>query len=91
MKGQLVKSSWHLKGRRRSDARLLLGVLGCPLGPVAVSTVPIPHLSIKDVPIETSSAQYIVKQYVAATGGSKLQSSIRNSYTMGKVRMLTSQ
>jgi len=37
---------------KRSDLRLLLGVLGAPLAPVHVNTAdPLPHLSIKDTPI----------------------------------------
>lgn len=37
---------------KRSDLRLLLGVMGAPLAPVHVSTMdPLPHLSIKDTPI----------------------------------------
>lgn len=37
---------------KRSDLRLLLGVMGAPLAPVQVcSTDPLPHLSIKDTPI----------------------------------------
>ena len=37
---------------KRSDLRLLLGVLGAPLAPVHVCTTdPFPHLSIKDIPI----------------------------------------
>lgn len=40
---------------------------------------------------ETSSAQYILQQYTAASGGLKLQTSIRNAYAMGKVRMLASE
>ncbi|RRT40104.1 hypothetical protein B296_00043378 [Ensete ventricosum] len=40
---------------------------------------------------ETSSAQYILQQYTAASGGLKLQSSIRNAYAMGKVRMAASE
>lgn len=54
MKGQLsrtpsVASSAYAK---RSDLRLLLGVMGAPLAPVHVSTSdPLPHLSIKDTPI----------------------------------------
>ncbi|KAH7652453.1 hypothetical protein IHE45_19G018400 [Dioscorea alata] len=77
---------------RPSDLRLLLGVMGAPLAPLHVTTgEPLPHLSIKDTPIETSSAQYILQQYSAASGGLKLQSSIRNSYAMGKVRMLASE
>lgn len=78
-------------GYKRSDIRLLLGVLGAPLAPVSVSVDPVPYLSIKNVPMETSSAQYIVQQYVCATGVSKLQSSVRNSYAMGRVKMLASE
>ncbi|GER29935.1 hypothetical protein STAS_05836 [Striga asiatica] len=78
-------------GYARSDLRLLLGVLGAPLAPVHVSNSdPLPHLSIKDTPIETSSAQYILQQYLAASGGHKLQNSIQNSYAMGKVKMVAS-
>ena len=40
---------------------------------------------------ETSSAQYILQQYTAASGGLKLQNSIRNAYAMGKVRMVASE
>ncbi|WOK97500.1 hypothetical protein Cni_G06208 [Canna indica] len=77
---------------RRSDLRLLLGVLGAPLAPVHVSsTNPLPHLSIKDIPIETSSAQYILQQYTAASGGLQLLSSMRNAYALGKVRMVASE
>ncbi|XP_008792653.2 uncharacterized protein LOC103709204 [Phoenix dactylifera] len=78
--------------RRRSDLRLLLGVMGAPLAPIHVcSTDPVPHLGIKDTPIETSPAQYILQQYIAASGGLKLLSSIRNSYAMGKVRMVAAE
>ncbi|KAK6946024.1 Protein of unknown function DUF620 [Dillenia turbinata] len=77
---------------KRSDLRLLLGVMGAPLAPVHVSTSdPLPHLSIKDTPIETSSAQYILQQYTAASGGQKVQNSIRNAYAMGKLRMVASE
>jgi hypothetical protein len=48
-------------------------------------------LSIKDTPIETSSAQYILQQYTAASGGQKLQNSIHNVYAMGKLRMVASE
>ncbi|KAL9237983.1 hypothetical protein vseg_012468 [Gypsophila vaccaria] len=78
-------------GCKRTDLRLLLGVLGAPLAPVHVSASdPLPHLSIKDTPIETSSAQYILQQYTAASGGLKLQNSIQNAYAMGKLKMLAS-
>ncbi|RWR81437.1 Soluble secretory phospholipase A2 receptor [Cinnamomum micranthum f. kanehirae] len=97
MKGQIgrapsVSSSSSGDDCGRSDLRLLLGVMGAPLAPVHVSMAdPLPHLSIKDTPIEASSAQYILQQYTAATGGQKLQNSIRNAYAMGKVKMVTSE
>ncbi|KAJ9159452.1 hypothetical protein P3X46_024960 [Hevea brasiliensis] len=93
MKGQLSRTpSVTSAAYRRSDLRLLLGVMGAPLAPVHVSTLdPLPHLSIKDTPIETSSAQYILQQYTAASGGQKLQNSIRNAYAMGKVKMIASE
>ncbi|KAI5661170.1 hypothetical protein M9H77_20493 [Catharanthus roseus] len=102
MKGQLSRApsvtsngynnaSIH-SNSKRSDLRLLLGVMGAPLAPVYVSTMdPLPHLSIKDTPIETSSAQYILQQYTAASGGQKLQNTIRNAYAMGKLRMVASE
>ena len=41
---------------RRSDLRILLGVMGAPLAPLHVSTTdPLPHLSIKDTPIVSLS------------------------------------
>lgn len=77
---------------KRSDLRLLLGVLGAPLAPVHVSAAePLPHLSIKDTPIESSSAQYILQQYIAASGGQKLQNSIHSAYAMGRVTMIASE
>ncbi|KAM3272454.1 hypothetical protein ACQJBY_042539 [Aegilops geniculata] len=77
---------------RRNDLRMLLGVMGAALAPVHVCAAePLPHLSIKDTPIETSSAQYILQQYLAASGGQKLLSSVRNSYAMGKVRMVATE
>ncbi|MCI39048.1 hypothetical protein A2U01_0060277, partial [Trifolium medium] len=39
---------------------------------------------------ETSSARYILQQYIAASGGLKLQNSI-DAYAMGKVRMIASE
>ncbi|KAJ1266024.1 hypothetical protein BS78_08G119200 [Paspalum vaginatum] len=76
---------------RRNDLRLLLGVMGAPLAPVHVCAAePLPHLSIKDTPI-TSSAQYILQQYLAASGGQRMLSSVRNAYAMGKVRMVATE
>ncbi|AQL06160.1 uncharacterized protein LOC100502405 [Zea mays] len=77
---------------RRSDLRLLLGVMGAPLAPVSVSTAePLPLAPVKGAPIESSSAQYILQQYLAASGGAKVLRSARNAYAMGKVRMVASE
>ncbi|KAG6493089.1 hypothetical protein ZIOFF_048065 [Zingiber officinale] len=46
------------------------------------------YLEFNDLLQETSSTQYILQQYIAASGGFKLLSSIRNTYSMGKVRMV---
>ncbi|XP_020597470.1 uncharacterized protein LOC110037219 [Phalaenopsis equestris] len=74
-----------------SGIRLLLGVMGAPLAPAYVSSIhAFPDLSIKGTPIESSSAQYILQQYTAATGGIKIQSSIRNFYASGKLKMAVS-
>ncbi|KAG2297735.1 hypothetical protein Bca52824_044404 [Brassica carinata] len=79
-------------GFKRTDLRLLLGVLGAPLGPVHVSALDLlPHLSIKNTPMETSSAQYILQQYTAASGGYKLHSSVQNGYVMGRIRTVASE
>jgi len=40
---------------------------------------------------ESSSAQYILQQYLAASGGAKVLRSVRNAYAMGKVRMVASE
>lgn len=37
---------------------------------------------------ENSSAQYILQQYTAASGGQKLQNSFSNAYATGKVKMV---
>jgi len=63
MKGQLARapsvsssSSSSSSACKKSDLRLLLGVLGAPLAPVHVCTTdPFPHLSIKDIPIVSFS------------------------------------
>lgn len=58
MKGQLSRtpSIASSVASKRSDLRLLLGVMGAPLAPVHVSTSdPLPHLSIKDTPIVSLS------------------------------------
>ncbi|KAJ4977219.1 hypothetical protein NE237_002325 [Protea cynaroides] len=76
---------------KRQDLRLLLGVLGCPLAPVPLHDDPIHHLPMKDIPIETSSAHYIIQQYLAATGWLKLNKCRKNMYASGVVKMICSE
>lgn len=47
---------------RRSDLRLLLGVMGAPLAPIHVNSAnPLPHLSVKDTPIVRPSNLLFIK------------------------------
>lgn len=68
MKGQLLSRAPSISSSacsKRSDLRLLLGVMGAPLAPVHVSAIdPLPHLSIKDTPIvsATSSPFSLIQQ-----------------------------
>lgn len=58
MKGQLSRTP--SVSYKRSDLRLLLGVMGAPLAPLHVcSTDPLPHLSIKDTPIVSSHHPFL--------------------------------
>lgn len=73
MKGQLSSSSSSAassSANRRSDLRLLLGVMGAPLGPVHVSAAdPLPHLSIKDTPIVSLSLSLMILSFLSCNGG----------------------
>ncbi|CAF1719204.1 hypothetical protein Bca4012_041945 [Brassica carinata] len=61
--------------------KLLLRVRGALLALIHVSSSdPLPHLSIKNTPIETSSAQFIRQRYTAASSGQKFQNSIISAY-----------
>ncbi|EOY14307.1 C-type mannose receptor 2 [Theobroma cacao] len=73
---------------KRQDLRLLLGVLGCPLAPIPLVNHPIHHIRVKDIPIETSTAHYIIQQYLAATGCLKQQKCAKSMYATGSVKMI---
>ncbi|XP_068635966.1 uncharacterized protein [Aristolochia californica] len=78
-------------GGRQAELQLLLGVVGAPLIPLPICGDHYLNRNIKDHPIEASMAKYIVQQYVAATGGEKVLSSINSMYAMGKVTMSASE
>ncbi|CAK8534650.1 unnamed protein product [Lathyrus sativus] len=75
---------------KTQDLRLLLGVLGCPLAPIPSDHDPALtiHNHIKDTPFETSTAKYIIQQYLAATGCLKQQKENKNMYATGMVKMI---
>ncbi|CAN6466253.1 unnamed protein product [Victoria cruziana] len=78
-------------GTSNSEIQLLLNVVGAPLIPLAVQQEKSQNESIKDHPIESSTAKYIVQQYLAATGGLQAMSSVSSMYAIGKVRMRASE
>ncbi|XP_058109334.1 uncharacterized protein LOC131252681 [Magnolia sinica] len=84
-------SSSTLFGGRNAELQLLLGVIGAPLIPLPIRTDHSLNHNIKDHPIESSIAKYIVQQYIAATGGEKLLDSIHSMYAMGKVTMVATE
>ncbi|XP_004303368.1 PREDICTED: uncharacterized protein LOC101293609 [Fragaria vesca subsp. vesca] len=65
---------------KRSDFKVLLSVLGCPLFPVSA----LPKLPLNEV---SSTAQYIIQHFTAATGCRKLEGKVRNIFATGKVNM----
>ncbi|KAJ3696179.1 hypothetical protein LUZ60_001556 [Juncus effusus] len=73
-----------------AELQLLLK-LGTPL-----IFIPVPHdhafsQSIRDCPIQVSSAKYIIHQYIAATGGQRTLQSVDSMYAVGKLRMSASE
>ncbi|KVI08425.1 uncharacterized protein LOC112501501 [Cynara cardunculus var. scolymus] len=71
------------KHKSINDLNILLSVLGCPLFPVSFLP-PTPKSSSSQV---SSSAQYIIQHFTAATGCRKLEGTVRNMYATGKVNM----
>ncbi|KAK2985374.1 hypothetical protein RJ640_029331 [Escallonia rubra] len=75
-----LKSHFSLLFSKKSDLKVLLSVLGCPLFPVSLHQ----RLPISEV---SSSAQYIIQHFTAATGCRKLEGTIKNMYATGRVTM----
>ncbi|KMT18299.1 hypothetical protein BVRB_2g024610 [Beta vulgaris subsp. vulgaris] len=76
---------------RNSQIQLLLGVIGAPLIPLPIPSDHKVNKCIKDHPIESSMAKYIIHQYIAAMGGDHALNSIDSMYAMGKVKMMASE
>ncbi|XP_027364289.1 uncharacterized protein LOC113871394 [Abrus precatorius] len=75
-----IKTHFSLVFNKKSNLKILLSVLGCPLFPVPVQ----PELPFNEV---SSSAQYIIQHFRAATGCRKLEGTVKNVFTTGKVTM----
>ncbi|KAK6945415.1 Protein of unknown function DUF620 [Dillenia turbinata] len=76
-----VKSHFSLLFNKKSDLKVLLSVLGCPLFPLSVHHLEDPSPQI------SSSAQYIIQHFTAATGCRKLEGNVKNIFVTGKVTM----
>ncbi|KAI4369150.1 hypothetical protein MLD38_017633 [Melastoma candidum] len=66
---------------KESDLRILLSVLGCPLFPIT------PHQKKQSDDEASSSAQYIIQHFTAATGCRKLDGRVKSVFVTGKVTM----
>ncbi|GAB2278028.1 hypothetical protein Dimus_012727 [Dionaea muscipula] len=78
--------SYH---RSFSDLKILLSVLACPLFPISLSSNPSPSSSTSSsTPQVSSSAEYIIQHFRAATGCKKLEGgAVKNVFATGKVTM----
>ncbi|KAL2326891.1 hypothetical protein Fmac_020318 [Flemingia macrophylla] len=75
-----IKTHFCLVLNKKSNLKILLSVLGCPLFPLPVH----PMLPFNEV---SSSAQYIIQHFRAATGCRKLEGKVKSVFTTGKVTM----
>ncbi|PON46613.1 hypothetical protein PanWU01x14_250430 [Parasponia andersonii] len=75
-----IKTHLSLVFNKRSDLKILLSVLGCPLFPLSLH----PEQPLNEV---SSSAQYIIQHFIAATGCRKLEGAVKNIFATGKVTM----
>ncbi|KAI8549697.1 hypothetical protein RHMOL_Rhmol06G0045200 [Rhododendron molle] len=84
-------SNSHLaNGAGNDQFMLLLKLVGSPLIPFQVQADHTMTLPIRDGSIESSTAKYIVHQYLAATGGQAALDSLRSMYAVGQVKMVSS-
>ncbi|GFP86322.1 hypothetical protein PHJA_000776000 [Phtheirospermum japonicum] len=86
-----VDTAASIFGGRAAEIQFLLGVVGAPLIPLPIRCDRTVNDNIKDYPIESSMAKYIVQQYIAAAGGEHALNSIDSMYAVGKVKMVASE
>ncbi|KAL5739781.1 hypothetical protein ACOSP7_028673 [Xanthoceras sorbifolium] len=78
-----LKTHFSLVFNKKSDIKILLSVLACPLFPVSLHPFPM-QTTLNQV---SSSAQYIIQHFTAATGCRKLEGRVKNIFATGKVTM----
>ncbi|KAK8623344.1 hypothetical protein V6N13_118230 [Hibiscus sabdariffa] len=87
-----VVSTTHLQAKSDNEFLALLKIVGAPLIPFQVHLLNCTLSSpLKNFPIESSTAKYIVHQYVAACGGHLALSSTTSMYAVGQVKMRGSE
>ncbi|KAJ4823882.1 hypothetical protein Tsubulata_010470 [Turnera subulata] len=79
-----LKTHLYLAFHKKSDLKILLSVLGCPLFPVPSQLL---HPKLPIINEVSSQAQYIIQHFTAATGCRKLQGKVKNIFATGKVTM----
>ncbi|GMJ04993.1 Boundary of ROP domain9 [Hibiscus trionum] len=85
-------STTHLQAKSDNEFLALLKIVGAPLIPFQVHLLTCTLSSpLKHFPIESSTAKYIVHQYVAACGGHSALSSTTSMYAVGQVKMRGSE
>ncbi|XP_023526366.1 uncharacterized protein LOC111789880 [Cucurbita pepo subsp. pepo] len=70
-------------GKKSDGLNVLLSVLGCPLFPVSVQ----PNNFVSSANQVSSSSQYIIEHFAAATGCRKLNGRVKNIFATGKLTM----
>ncbi|XP_059637697.1 uncharacterized protein LOC132279686 [Cornus florida] len=73
-----------------NEFMLLLKIVGSPLIPFQVQTDHAWTMPIRDGSIESSTAKYIVQQYIAATGGQAALNAVNSMYAVGQVKIISS-
>ncbi|KAB2628078.1 hypothetical protein D8674_032873 [Pyrus ussuriensis x Pyrus communis] len=81
----------HLSSGSNNEFMALLKLVGSPLIPLQVHCDNALSRPIKDCSIEASTANYIVQQYVAATGGLAALNSVNSMCAVGEVKMVGSE
>ncbi|WCJ35162.1 hypothetical protein M5689_016428 [Euphorbia peplus] len=85
------QKSSHLQAKSKNEFIALLKLVGSPLIPYQVHPgFPVTR-PIRNCSIESSTAKYIVQQFVAATGGPAALNSVSSMYAVGQVKMVGSE